>query len=64
MRAGGVDWQLISYPGAVHSFTNPWSGDDPSTGIAYHPEADQQSWLAMQAFFAELFTDVPEDAPL
>ncbi len=23
MRAGGVDWQLVVYGGAVHSFTNP-----------------------------------------
>ena len=25
MRAGGVDWQLVIYGGAVHGFTNPGS---------------------------------------
>jgi len=34
MRAANVDWQMISYSGAVHSFTNPAAGSDPSTGAA------------------------------
>ena len=29
--------------------------DDPATGLAYHAEADQQSWQAMRALFAEVF---------
>ena len=28
MRAGGVDWQLIVYGGAVHSFTNERASPD------------------------------------
>ena len=28
MRKGGVDWQLIKYGGAVHSFTQPMAGND------------------------------------
>ena len=32
MRAGGVDWQLVVYGGAVHSFTNPAAGNDKSKG--------------------------------
>ncbi len=56
MRQGGVDWQLIAYGGAVHGFTNPASGDDPSgRGVAYHALADARSWMAMRQFFAELF---------
>ena len=50
-----VDWELIVYSGAVHSFTNPASGNDPSKGIAYNPTADRRSWAAMQMFFNEIF---------
>lgn len=53
MRKGGVDWQFIAYGGAVHSFTNPESGNDPSKGLAYNERADRRSWGAMKAFFAE-----------
>ena len=55
MRAGGVDWQLVVYGGAVHSFTNPASGNDKSKGVAYNAEADRRSWEAMKAFLAEIF---------
>jgi dienelactone hydrolase len=55
MRKGGVDWQLVIYGGAVHSFTNPESGSDPSKGVAYNEKADRRSWEAMKVFFAEIF---------
>lgn len=55
MRNGGVDWQMVSYGGAVHSFTNPDAGHDPSRGNAYNEKADRRSWLAMKSFFAEIF---------
>ena len=55
MRAAGVDWQLIAYGGAVHGFTNPSNGSDPSKGVAYNAAADSRSWAAMRQFFAELF---------
>jgi dienelactone hydrolase len=53
MRKGGVDWQFISYGGAVHSFTNPEAGNDNSKGAAYNEKADRRSWLAMDVFFSE-----------
>ncbi len=55
MSAAKVDWQLIAYGGAVHSFTNPEAGSDPSKGVAYNESADKRSWQAMQSFFAEIF---------
>jgi dienelactone hydrolase len=55
MRKGGVDWQMVIYGGAVHSFTNPDSGSDPSKGVAYNEKADRRSWEAMKVFFAEIF---------
>jgi len=55
MRSCGADWSLTVYGGAVHSFTNPASGNDPSKGAAYNASADRRSWEAMKAFFAEIF---------
>lgn len=58
MRDAKVDWQLYSFGGAVHSFTNPKAGNDPSRGNAYDEKTDLRATEAMRDFFAELF---PED---
>lgn len=55
MRKANVDWQMVSYGGAVHSFTNPKAGNDPSQGTAYNANADRRSWEDMRQFFNELF---------
>lgn len=55
MRAAKADWQLISYGGAVHSFTVKEAGDDPSKGMAYNEAADRRSWRAMRDLFEEVF---------
>ena len=49
MRQGKVDYDILIYGGAVHAFTNPASGDDPSTNVAYNAAADKRSWAAMKA---------------
>jgi dienelactone hydrolase len=54
LRAAGADWQLAMYGGAVHAFTDPGAGDDPSKGAAYSATADARSWQAMLDFFAEV----------
>ena len=54
MRKAGVDWQVYIYGGAVHSFTNPDSGNDPSRGLAYNQTAERRSFEAMRLFFAEV----------
>jgi dienelactone hydrolase len=54
MRGAKLDWQLVHYGGAVHAFTNPAAGNDPSKGAAYQKAADERSWEAMRAFFAEV----------
>ncbi|MDB5050823.1 MAG: dienelactone hydrolase family protein [Fibrobacteres bacterium] len=56
MRAGGVDWRLIKYGGAVHGFTNPNAGTDNSKGMAYNAKADKRSWQAMVDFYQEIFS--------
>lgn len=55
MRRAGADWQMIYYGGAVHSFSNPQAGADPSKGVAYNESADRRSWQAMKLFFDEIF---------
>jgi dienelactone hydrolase len=48
MSAADVDWQLVSYGGAVHGFTHVGSE-------SYHPDAARRAWHAMSAFFEEIF---------
>lgn len=62
MDAAGVDYQVIQYPGAVHSFTVKEAGNDPSSGIAYNAKADQQSWKAMEDFLDEVL-NVSSECP-
>lgn len=58
MDAAGVDYRLINYAGATHSFTNPAAdalGEKFGMPIAYNAAADQKSWQDMQDFFKEIF---------
>ena len=55
LRQAKVDWQLVKYGGAVHSFTDWNAGDNPQQGAAYNEKADRRSWEAMKQFFAEIF---------
>jgi dienelactone hydrolase len=50
MKASGVDFKLINYPGAVHSFTHKAAGNDNSKGAAYNAAADRDSWFQMEQF--------------
>lgn len=55
MTKAGVDWQVHSYGGTVHSFTNPEASSAGIEGLKYNKSADERSWNAMVAFFAEIF---------
>ena len=57
MKGCDADWQLNVYAGAVHSFTNPDSGNDPSKGVAYNATADKRSWADMLQFFNRIFAE-------
>lgn len=57
MRGGNVDWQLVKYSKAVHSFTNLDAGNDNSKGAAYNADADRRSWEEMKSFFKEIFPE-------
>jgi dienelactone hydrolase len=55
MRDTTVDWQLCSYGGAVHSFTNPDADKLGNPALAYNAAADRRSWAAMLSLFEETF---------
>jgi dienelactone hydrolase len=53
-----LDYQFISYSGAVHAFTNPEAdklGAANKIPIAYNAAADARSWAHLEAFFNEIF---------
>jgi len=54
MNAAGVDWQMILYSGAGHSFTNK-AMDGSRPGFVYHEPSDRRSWQAMINLFDETF---------
>lgn len=55
MRDAKVDCTLISYSGAVHSFTNPAADAFKIDGVKYQEAADRRSWQHMKDLFAEAF---------
>jgi dienelactone hydrolase len=55
MIEAGVDWQLITYGGAKHAFTNTAADSIPMPGFGYSATADARSWTAMRNFFDEAF---------
>lgn len=52
-----VDWLMVYYAGARHSFTNPGADDFGIDGIAYDPKADERSWQHMLDFFGEVLDE-------
>jgi dienelactone hydrolase len=55
MTAAGANFQIVSYPGAKHSFTNPAADVVGMPALAFNPEAARQSWDAMLALFREVW---------
>ncbi len=55
MKAAGVDWQLVSYGGAVHSFTDP-KANVPGRN-QYHPVVAVRAFKAMNDLFDEVFAE-------
>ncbi|MFI4934070.1 MAG: dienelactone hydrolase family protein [Caulobacterales bacterium] len=53
MTEAKVDWRMLLYGGAGHSFTNPDVGALGRPGFAYDKSADERSWRAMLDLFNE-----------
>ena len=54
MTKAGADWFLVSFGGAMHSFTVK-EANDPEHGMAYNEAADKRSWEMLKTFLAEAF---------
>jgi len=50
-----VDWYMVIYGGARHSFTNPGADAHGMDALQYNQDADRRSWKHMQLFFEEIF---------
>ena len=55
MMEANADWQVITYGGAKHAFTNIAADTIPMPGFGYSATADARSWMAMQNLFDEVF---------
>jgi dienelactone hydrolase len=58
MDSAGVDYKVVSYPDAVHSFTNPASdslGKLFEMPLAYNMHADTSSWNELTSFLGKIF---------
>jgi dienelactone hydrolase len=58
MKNAGADFQFISYPGAIHSFTNPAAdlyAKKYNLPLGYNAEADKKSWQELRNFLDGLF---------
>jgi len=58
MKNSNADYEVIVYPDAKHSFTNP-NADEPGKKfdlpLEYNAEADKKSWEKMQEFLKKIF---------
>jgi dienelactone hydrolase len=58
MENAGADYQFISYPNAMHSFTNPEADmyvKKFNMPVGYNTEADKKSWVELGKFLADIF---------
>ncbi len=53
MNAAKADWQLLTYGGAGHSFTDKSVDAMGIDGFKYHEPTDKRSWAAMRELFQE-----------
>lgn len=58
MDKAGVNYQVVTYPGAMHSFTSPDAdklGKEFKLPMAYNAEADRDSWSKGMALMNQVF---------
>ena len=55
MTAAKVDWQVVTYGGAKHAFTNVNADKVGRAALGYNKAADDRSWAAMRGFWQEMF---------
>ncbi len=55
LRRDKLDWQLLQYGNAGHSFTDHEAEQRGMPGFSYNRAADERSWAAMRRLFDEAF---------
>jgi len=55
MQAAGAKFEVVTYPGVKHGFTNPKAGQYGMEALAYNAEAAKKSWAAMLELFKQVF---------
>lgn len=55
MNGAGADWQLVTFGGVGHSYTNKAVDAFGMAGFGYHEDADRRSWKMMLDLFDEIF---------
>ena len=58
MKEAGADYQVFSYPGAMHSFTNPEADQYArkfNLPLGYNAGADKESWDELGRFLRRIF---------
>ena len=54
MSEAGADWQVHSYGGTMHAFTNP-QANDPGFGAVYSADAERRAYQSLENFLEEIF---------
>lgn len=52
-----ANWEMNTYGGAKHGFTNPDAAKFGISNLQYNKSADQRSWVRMQEFFKTIFNN-------
>ena len=55
MRAAGARFEVVTFPGAKHGFTNPDAGKFGMDALAYNADADRESWAALLKLFKDVW---------
>ncbi|MFE9250041.1 dienelactone hydrolase family protein [Streptomyces sp. NPDC007088] len=53
MRAGDVDWRLVTYGGALHAFHHPPVDHATPPGVGHHPRHARRAWRDILDLLAE-----------
>ena len=53
MKARQANWELVSYGGAVHSFTDPRADGSFNAGVKYHERTAARAFERCRTFLAE-----------
>jgi dienelactone hydrolase len=53
LKGAGASVEVVTYPNAKHSFTNPAADKAGVEGLAYDADVDKKSWDKLMAFFKQ-----------